>query len=426
MAPLSRDTSSLTVAPRSGAVSGFDAVAVRGDFPALRQRIAGRPLVYLDNAATTQKPQVVLAALRRHYVRDNANVRRGVHTLGARATAAYEHARTTVARFLGAADAREIVFTRGTTEALNLVAASFARLHVSAGDEVLVSEMEHHANIVPWQMVCAAAGATLRVAPVDDRGVLDRDAFVAALSERTKIVALAHVSNALGTLNPIAELAALAHGVGAVVVVDGAQAVAHVPVDVRALGCDFYACSGHKLYGPTGIGVLYGRAELLATMPPWQGGGEMVRAVTWEGATYDDPPYRFEAGTPPIADAVGLAAAIAYLSALDREAVAGHERALVDAAATALASVPGLRMIGTGPDKVGGHSFVIEGMHAHDVATVLDGEGVAVRAGHHCAQPILRRFGVAATVRASFALYNRMEDVDRLVAGLARARQVLG
>jgi cysteine desulfurase/selenocysteine lyase len=397
---------------------------LRADFPALRQRVSGRPLVYLDNAATTQKPRVVLAALRRHYVRDNANVRRGVHTLGARATAAYDNARATVARFLGAADAREIVFTRGTTEALNLVAASFGRPHVGAGDEVLVTEMEHHANIVPWQMLCAAVGATLRVAPVDDLGVLDREAFAAALSERTKIVALTHVSNAIGTVNPVAELAALAHAVGAAVVVDGAQAVAHVPVDVRALGCDFYACSGHKLYGPTGIGVLYGRAELLATMPPWQGGGEMVRSVGWDGATYDDPPHRFEAGTPPIADAVGLAAAIDYLGALDREAVARHERTLVDAAGTALASVPGLRMIGTAPEKIGGHSFVIDGIHAHDVATVLDGEGVAVRAGHHCAQPILRRFGVAATVRASFALYNHMSDVDRLLAGLDRARRV--
>lgn len=380
--------------------------------------------MYLDNAATTQKPRVVLAALRRHYVRDNANVRRAVHTLGARATAAYENARAAVAAFLGAGDAREIVFTRGTTEALNLVAASFGRLHVGAGDEVLVSEMEHHANIVPWQMLCSAVGATLRVAPVDDRGVLHRDAFATALSRRTKIVALAHVSNAIGTLNPVAELTALAHAVGAFVVVDGAQAVAHLPVDVRAIGCDFYACSGHKLYGPTGIGVLYGRAELLASMPPWQGGGEMVRSVTWQGATYDDPPYRFEAGTPPIADAVGLAAAIAYLGGLDRDAVARHERALVDAAATALATVPGLRMIGTAPDKIGGHAFVLDGIHAHDVATVLDGEGVAVRAGHHCAQPILRRFGVAATVRASFALYNRMEDVDRLIAALARARRI--
>lgn len=424
MAPVRRDASPRLVPRRAGATPPFDAVAVRADFPALRQQVAGRPLVYLDNAATTQKPRAVLAALRRHYVRDNANVRRGVHTLGARATAAYEGARATVARFLGAGDGREIVFTRGTTEALNLVAASFGRTHVAAGDEVLVSEMEHHANIVPWQMLCAAVGAKLRVAPVDDRGVLDRDAFAAALMERTKIVALAHVSNAIGTLNPVAELAALAHAVGAVVVVDGAQAVAHVPVDVRALGCDFYACSGHKLYGPTGIGVLYGRAELLAAMPPWQGGGEMVRSVAWEGATYDDPPYRFEAGTPPIADAIGLAAAIRYLDALDRAEVARHERALVDAAATALGTVPGLRMIGTAPDKIGGHSFVLDGIHAHDVATVLDGEGIAVRAGHHCAQPILRRFGVAATVRASFALYNRLEDVERLIAGLERVRRV--
>jgi cysteine desulfurase / selenocysteine lyase len=402
----------------------FDVATARGDFPGLRQRVHGRPLVYLDNAATTQKPRAVLAALRRHYVRDNANVRRGVHTLGTRATAAYERARAVTARFLGAADAAEIVFTRGTTEALNLVAASFGRRHVGQGDEVVVSEMEHHANIVPWQMLCREVGAALRVAPVDERGVLDREAFAALLHARTKIVALTHVSNALGTVNPVAELTALAHRVGAAVVIDGAQAVAHLPVDVQAIGCDFYAFSGHKLYGPTGIGVLHGRADLLADMPPWQGGGEMVRSVAWDATSYDDPPYRFEAGTPPIADAIGLAAAIDYLTSFDRGVVARHERMLVDLAGAALAGFPGLRLIGTAPDKVGGHSFVLDGIHAHDVATVLDGEGVAVRAGHHCAQPILRRLGVAATVRASFALYNRPEDVERLIAGLAVARKL--
>jgi cysteine desulfurase/selenocysteine lyase len=408
------------------AVPRFAVEEVRGDFPALRQRVHGRPLVYLDNAATTQKPRVVLAALRRHYVRDNANVRRGVHTLGERATAAYEGAREAVRRFVNAARRDEIVFTRGTTEAINLVAASFGRTHVAAGDEVLVSAMEHHANLVPWQMLCRATGATLRIAPVDDRGVLDRDAFAAALSARTRIVALTHVSNALGTRNPVAELAALAHAAGAVVVVDGAQAIAHVPVDVRALGADFYAFSGHKVYGPTGIGVLYGRAELLAAMPPWQGGGEMVRSVTWHDADYEDPPHRFEAGTPPIADAVGLGAALEYLSALDRDAIAVHEADLLRYGLAALAEVPGLRFVGTAPEKVGGHSFVLAGMHAHDVATVLDGEGIAVRAGHHCAQPILRQLGVAATVRASFALYNTRADVDRLLAGLGRVRALLG
>ncbi len=410
-----RDTSGGSAAP---APSGFDARTVRAEFPALRQRIHGRSLVYLDNAATTQKPHAVLAAMQQHDVRDNGNVRRGVHTLGERATAAYEAARERVRRFLGAADAREIVFTRGTTEALNLVAASFGAAHVGAGDEILVTEMEHHANIVPWQMLCRATGAVLRVAPVDERGVVDRTAFAGMLGPHTRIVAFAHVSNALGTLNPVAELAALAHAHGATVVVDGAQAVAHEPVDVTALGADFYAFSGHKVYGPTGIGVLYGRADLLAAMPPWQGGGEMVRTVAWDATTYDDPPYRFEAGTPPIAAAVGLGAALAYLEGHDGAARRAHEADLLAYAADVLARVPGLRIIGTAPEKRAGHSFVLAGVHAHDVATVLDGEGVAVRAGHHCAQPILRRFGLAATVRASFALYNTRDDVDRLSAGL--------
>ncbi len=414
------------IAPvRGPAPTQFDLATLRADFPALRQRVHGRRLVYLDNAATTQKPRSVLAALRRHYVRDNANVRRGVHTLGERATAAYEGARETVRGFVNAAYAHEIVFTRGTTEALNLVAASHGRTHVGPGDDVVVSAMEHHANLVPWQMLCRATGATLRIAPVDDCGVLDRTAYAALLSPRTKIVALAHVSNALGTRNPVAELAALAHARGAIVVVDGAQAVAHVPVDVRALACDFYAFSGHKVYGPTGIGVLYGRADLLAAMPPWQTGGEMVRSVTWDDAVFEAPPHRFEAGTPPIADAVGLAAALAYLTALDRDAIAAHEHDLLDYAASALADVPGLRFVGTAPEKIGGHSFVLAGLHAHDVATVLDGEGIAVRAGHHCAQPILRQLGVAATVRASFALYNTRADVDRLIEGLGRVRAVL-
>ncbi len=417
-APLAPAVDSRTLA-RAG--DAFDADARRADFPALLRRLHGRGLVYLDNAATTQKPRAVLAALRAHYVRANGNVHRGVHTLGVRASAAYEGARGVVAAFLGAA-ADEIVFTRGTTEALNLVAQSFGRTRVGVGDEVLVSEMEHHANIVPWQMLCRATGARLRVAPVDERGSLDRDAFAARLSGRTKIVALAHVSNALGTANPIAELAALAHRHGAVVVVDGAQAVAHVAVDVGALGCDFYAFSGHKLYGPTGIGVLWGRADLLAAMPPWQGGGEMVRSVAWDDVVYEAPPRRFEAGTPPIAAAVGLGAAIGYLDGLDRAGVAAHERDVLAYAGEALADVPGLRMIGSAPDKLGGHSFVLAGIHPHDVATVLDEHGIAVRAGHHCAQPILRRFGVGATVRASFALYNTRADVDRLVAGLAAVR----
>jgi cysteine desulfurase/selenocysteine lyase len=411
--------------PARAPVPPFDPDDVRADFPALAQRIGGRPLVYLDNAATTQKPRAVLAAVRRQEMRDNGNVHRGVHALGERATAAYEGARATVAAFLGAASPAEIVFTRGTTEALNLVAASHGRSVVRAGDEVVVSELEHHANIVPWQMLCRAAGATLRVAPVDDRGALDLAAFAALLGPRTRIVAVAHVANALGTLNPIAELCRLAHAHGATVVVDGAQAVAHLPVDVAALGCDFYAFSGHKLYGPTGVGVLWGRRALLDGMPPWQGGGEMVRSVTWDETTYEAPPHRFEAGTPPIGAAVGLAAALAYLARLDRGAVAAHEADLLAYAGARLGAVPGLRLVGTAPAKIGGHAFVLDGLHPHDVASVLDGEGVAVRAGHHCAQPIHRRFGVAATVRASFALYNRRADVDALVAALAAARRLL-
>jgi cysteine desulfurase/selenocysteine lyase len=414
-----RDDADPTAAPRPDrAGTGFDVAARRADFPALRQRIDGRPLVYLDNAATTQKPRAVLAAMRRHDLRDNANVRRGVHTLAERATVAYEGARERVRRFLGAADPGEIVFTRGTTEAINLVAASYGRTRLGAGDEILVTEMEHHANIVPWQMLCRATGTVLRVAPVDDRGVLERDAFAALLGPRTRLVALAHVSNALGTLNPVAELVALAHAAGAVVVVDGAQAVAHVPVDVTALGCDFYAFSGHKLYGPTGIGILYGRAALLADMPPWQGGGDMVRSVAWEETRYEAPPHRFEAGTPPITAAVGLAAAIEYLVSCDRAAVAAHEADVLAYAAAELARIPGLRLIGTAPAKLAGHAFVVDGVHAHDVATVLDAAGVAVRAGHHCAQPIHRRFGVAASVRASFGVYNTRADVDRLIGGL--------
>jgi cysteine desulfurase/selenocysteine lyase len=404
----------------------LDAARLREDFPALAQELHGRPLVYLDNAATTHKPRAVLDALRRHYERDNANVRRGVHALAARATEAYERARGAVRAFLGAGGAREIVFTRGTTEAINLVAASFGRARLCPGDEVLVTEMEHHANIVPWQLACAQTGATLRVAPVDDRGELILDALADLLNERTRLVGIVHLSNALGTVNPVREVARLAHRHGAVVLVDGAQAVAHLAVDVRELDCDFYAFSGHKLYGPTGIGALYGRAALLDAMPPWQGGGEMVRSVTWEGTTYDEPPYRFEAGTPPIAGAIGLAAAIDYLGRLDPEARAAHERDLLRYSEDALGAVPGLRLVGTARHKLGGHSFVLAGAHAHDVGTILDRRGVAVRAGHHCAQPTMRRFGVPATVRASFALYNTRGDVDRLVEGLHAARRILG
>jgi cysteine desulfurase/selenocysteine lyase len=367
----------------------------------------------------------VLDALVRHYVADNANVRRAVHGLGVRATAAYERARGVVRRFLGAADEREIVFTSGTTASINLVAGSWGRSRLRPGDEVLVTELEHHANIVPWQLVCGQTGATLRVAPVDDRGEILVDAFAALLGTRTKLVGIVHVSNALGTVNPVRTLARLARRHGAVVLVDGAQAVAHLDVDVRELECDFYAFSGHKLYGPTGIGVLYGRGEILDGMPPWQGGGEMVRSVGWEGATYDEPPHRFEAGTPPIAAAVGLAAAIEYLAGLDAVTRRAHARDLMRYAEDGLRSVPGLRIVGTAREKVGGHSFVLDDVHAHDVATILDEEGIAVRAGHHCAEPTMRRFGVPATTRASFAVYNDRGDVERLIAGLEVVRRTM-
>jgi cysteine desulfurase/selenocysteine lyase len=408
--------------PRPG---GLDTARVRDDFPAVARSIDGRSLVHLDNASTTHKPRCVLDALVRHYEDDNANVRRAVHSLGVRATSAYERARGVVRDFLGAADEREIVFTSGTTASINLVAASWGRSHLGPGDEVLVTEMEHHANIVPWQLVCRQTGASLRVAPIDDRGEVIVDAFAALLGPRTKLVGIVHVSNALGTVNPVSTLARLARRHGAVVLVDGAQAVAHLDVDVRELECDFYAFSGHKLYGPTGVGVLYGRGALLDAMPPWQGGGEMVRSVTWDGATYDEPPHRFEAGTPPIAGAVGLAAAIEYLAGLDVERRRAHGRDLMRYAEDALRSIRGLRIIGTAREKVGGHSFVLDGIHAHDVATILDQEGVAVRAGHHCAEPTMRRFGVPATTRASFAVYNTRDDVDRLIAGLERVCRTL-
>jgi cysteine desulfurase/selenocysteine lyase len=402
----------------------FDPLRLRADFPILGRRVHGKPLVYLDNAATTHKPRPVIDAVARHYERDNANVHRSAHALGERATGAYERARRAVRDFLGAADEREVVFTRGTTESINLVAASWGA-GLGAGDEVVVTAMEHHANIVPWQLACRARGAALRVAPVTDRGELDLAALGRLLGPRTRIVALAHVSNALGTVNPVAEVAALAHRHGAVVLVDGALATAHLPIDVRALDCDFYAFSGHKVFAPTGIGVLWGRGALLDAMPPWQGGGEMILSVSFEDATYDAPPYRFEAGTPPIAGAIGLGAALDWLAALDADARAAHEADLLAYAEDALRAVPGLRLVGTAARKVGVHSFVLDGVHPHDVGTILDHHGVAIRAGHHCAQPLMARLGVPATARASFALYNTRADVDRLIDGLRAVRTVL-
>ena len=402
----------------------YDAEGYRADFPILSQRIGDKPLVYLDNAASTQKPGAVIAAVSRYYEHDNANVHRGVHTLSERATLAYEGARAKVAGFVGARDSSELVFVRGTTEALNLVAASFGGDNLESGDEVLLSEMEHHSNIVPWQMVCARTGARLRVAPMLDNGELDMEAYASLLGPRTKVVAVAHVSNALGTVNPVAEMARLAHAVGAKVVVDGAQAVPHGPVDVAALGCDFYAFSGHKMYAPMGIGALWGRSELLAAMSPWQGGGEMILTVTFEKTTYNVAPHKFEAGTPDVGGAVGMAAAVDYVQAIGRDRIATHERSLMTYAEKALLDVDGLRMIGTARDKAGVHSFVLDGIHPHDLGTILDHEGIAIRTGHHCAQPVMDRLGVPATARASFGLYNTAADIDRLVEGLAKAKEL--
>ncbi|MBN8745591.1 MAG: cysteine desulfurase [Thiomonas arsenitoxydans] len=396
--------------------------AIREQFPILAQTVHGKPLVYLDNAATTQKPLAVLEAMRAFEVRDYANVHRGVHVLSQRATDAFEAAREKVAAFVHARSAGEIVFVRGATEAINLVAQSFARARLQPGDEVLVTAMEHHADIVPWQMVCDASGARLRVAPIRDDGALDLQALPELLAPRTRMVAVTHVSNVLGTVNDVASVAHLAHARGVPVLVDGAQAVAHLPVDVQALGCDFYVFSGHKLYGPTGIGVLWGRAEMLDAMPPYQGGGDMIRSVSFERITYADPPTRFEAGTPHITGAVGLAAAIDFVQGLGWDAIAQHERTLLERAQSALSRIPGLRIYGTVPDKIGVISFNIDGLHAHDLGTIADAEGVAIRAGHHCAMPLMKRYGVAAMARSSLGVYNKEDDIDALVRAVRKAQ----
>jgi cysteine desulfurase/selenocysteine lyase len=397
---------------------------VRADFPALRQEVHGRPLVYLDSAATTQKPEAVLEAINTFYRRDCANVHRGVHTLSQRATVAYESARSAVKRHLGARDSREIVFTRGTTEAINLVAWSFVRPRLGEGDEVLISAMEHHSNIVPWQLLCAERGATLRVIPIDDRGDVILEEYERLLSQRTRIVGITWVSNALGTVNPVREMIATAHARGIPVLVDAAQAVPHLAVDVENLDCDFLAFSGHKAYGPTGIGALYGKRSHLLEMPPYQGGGDMILSVSFERTTYQEPPHRFEAGTPNIAGAIGLAAGLRYLEGLGAEAVASHEQQLLDEATRKVLEVPGARLVGSARHRAGALSFVLDGIHPHDIGTILDAEGVAVRAGHHCAQPVMKRYGVSATVRASFGVYNSSDDIDALVRGLAKVREV--
>ena len=403
---------------------GLDVGRIREDFPALRQTVHGHPLVYLDNAATSQKPRAVLDAIMRFYERDCANVHRGVHQLSERSTAAYEGARETVRQFLNAAAPAEIVYTRGATESINLVAQTYGRANLRAGDEIVVSGLEHHSNIVPWQMLAAEKGAILRVAPIDDRGEIVPEEYRKMLGPRTRIVALAQVSNALGTINPVREMIAQAHAAGAVALIDGAQAAPHMPVDVQDLDCDFYAFSGHKAFGPTGIGVLFGKASLLDAMPPWQGGGDMIRSVTFEKTTFNDPPYKFEAGTPHIAGAIGLGAAIEYVTAIGLDRVAAWEHELLVYGTEALERVPGLRLIGTARRKAAVLSFVLEGVHPHDIATILDGQGIAIRAGHHCAQPVMERFGLTATSRASLAFYNTYREIDALVEGLGKVREI--
>ncbi len=409
---------------KTGEPARLDAVRIRADFPIIERQVHGKPLVYLDSAASTQRPRQVIEAVSGFYEERNANIHRGVHTLSQEATADYESARETVQRFIGAAETREIVFCRGTTEAINLVAQSFGRSRLSRGDEILISGMEHHSNIVPWQLLREQTGAELRVVPITDEGAIRIEDVERLVGPKTRVVAVVHTSNALGTINPVREIAEIAHRKGAVVVVDGAQAVAHSKVDVAELGCDFFAFSGHKMYGPTGVGVLYGRAELLESMPPWQGGGEMIRSVTFEKTTFNDIPFKFEAGTPHVAGGIGLAAAIDYLEAIGLDAVARHETALLDKATRTVGSMPGVRLIGTAPRKAAVCSFVMDGIHAHDIGTVLDTEGVAIRTGHHCAQPVMQHFGVAATARASFGVYNTMDEIDVLAAGLQKVREL--
>jgi cysteine desulfurase/selenocysteine lyase len=406
--------------------AAFDVGRIRQDFPILHETVHGKPLVYLDNAATAQKPQVVIDRMVRSLAEENANIHRGVHALSQRATKSFEDARAKVRRFINAADVRELVFVRGTTEAINLVAATFGRTRIKAGDEILISGLEHHSNIVPWQLLAEQTGARIRVIPISDEGELRLDQYEPLLTPRTKLVSLVHVSNSLGTINPVREMIATAHAHGIPVVLDGAQAVAHLAVDVRALDCDFYAFSGHKLFGPTGIGVLYGKRALLEAMPPYQGGGDMISSVTFEKSEYNTVPYKFEAGTPNITGAVGLGAAIDYLSGLDRAALERHEQDLLAYSTERLSAAPAVRLVGTAAQKVTVLSFVMDGIHPHDIGTILDQEGVAIRTGHHCTQPVMHRLGVPATARASLAFYNTREEIDTLVAALGKVREIFG
>jgi cysteine desulfurase/selenocysteine lyase len=411
---------------RTATLPAYDVERVRRDFPILNTTVNGHPLVYLDSAASAQRPLQVLRAVEDYETHSHANVHRGVHALSQAATAAYEGARERVRRFINAGSTREIIFTRGTTEAINLVAQAWARNRLQPGDEILITALEHHANIVPWQMVCEQTGCTLKVAPINRRGELEFDAFLQLLGARTRLVAVAQVSNALGTILPIERIVPAAHAAGALVLIDGAQAVPHARVDVRALGADFYTFSGHKLYGPTGIGVLYGREELLTAMPPWQGGGDMILTVSFEKTTYNALPWKFEAGTPNMSGAVGLAAAMDYVESLGVDAIAAHEAQLLELATAALLRIPGIELIGTAAHKAAVLSFTMQGVHAHDLGTILDSQGVAVRTGHHCAMPVMSFFGVPATARASFGCYNTAGEVDSLVRALGKVREVFG
>jgi len=417
-------TAQRRVADETGPV--LDVEALRRDFPILAQHVHGHPLVYLDNAASAQKPRAVIEAEARAYAEFYSNIHRGVHSLSMKATDAYEAARVKAQKFLGALSVKETILTAGTTAGINLVAQTWGRRNVGAGDEVLITGLEHHSNIVPWQMLCEEKGARLRVAPLDEQGVVVMEEFERLLSKRTKMVAVAHVSNALGTVNPIERMIRLAHGVGAVVLIDGAQAAPHLAVDVRALDADFYAMSAHKVYGPSGVGVLYGKHALLEAMPPWQGGGDMILSVTFAKTTYNELPYKFEAGTPNIAGVIGFGAALDYVASVGLDRIARHEHGLLEYATRRLLEVPGLRIIGTAPEKAAVVSFVLEGAHPHDIGTILDYEGVAVRTGHHCAQPVMERYCVPATARASMAFYNTTDEIDVLVKGLHKVREVFG
>ncbi len=402
----------------------FDVERIRADFPILRLQVGGKPLVYLDNAASSQMPQPVIDRLVRYQTSEHANINRAVHHLSQTATTAYEAARATMQRFINARESREVIFTSGTTDGINLVMQGWGRKFIGAGDEIILTVLEHHSNIVPWQMLCAEKGATLRVVPIDDSGELRIDDYEALFNERTRLVAVGHVSNALGSINPVKRMIAFAHARDALVLIDGAQAAPHLTVDVQELDCDFYAFSGHKICGPTGVGVLYGRAALLEAMQPFKGGGDMIRTVSFDKTTYNEIPHKFEAGTPPIAAAIGLGAAIDYLAAIGMEHIAAHEHELLARASEQLRDLPGVRIIGTARHKAAVLSFAVEGVHPHDVGTLLNLEGIAVRTGHHCAQPLMKRLGVAATSRASFAFYNTMSEVDALVAGIRSVQKV--